>query len=1063
MPKPIDHIAYLSQNIGPRPAGTEEEQKAAQYIAEQLQQEAGLSAAIEDFRGETNGELPTMICALLSFLLALISFFLPIIRILAFAITLVTALLYLAESLGHPLLSRYFHQGVSQNVVAKFEPEQSSSGGSVRRRKIIVVANYDSDRVRSELSELGLKILPILKKVILGAILAIPLLLLLRILFFADASGKASLFLHILLGIAMFFTSLPVVLFVLHKMAPYNEAANCNASGVAAMLELARKIGRRGAGGASLTQENPQIGATIHGEERARALGLLDDETELVYEVPEFCPPTSAPLSQSERLASAKMSIAAITGQEFRPRSHESVAQNLVQVKASGKEEAREEAVSEFRGEIREALTHAPGAERLEPGVTDEDEAELGEVFAQPGQYVQEASPYNAAPSHHTADQGLATSFQEEAPAAAVSSDSGRISADSGRSSVLYGAPQKSEVPEWFKKAQEKAKKSAETEAKVQRSQYADAFDSALEANATEAGLDSRAHIEKREARIRGLREDIMEASVPKRSDRDELGAQDVANVVDVEIAGGEKVQESLGEKGLSSEYDDLGGTRAMPPIDVSNLRKGDSQRNSAKNDTQSLTSVQTSEKKTSPEIINIPQIPTEANAATSSPSFSRKPILLPDIGTTGSHVPLTSAKQQRAPLAMDGPESAQDAAKSLLTLLPTIGGDDASDTAHLTSNENERATDAEENRLDGLKGSNTNSFSVLSPAGIDQNNNSETSAHSIVTTAGAFGASGMTGTFKPIADELLKDADPDDIYVEDADDSVFDRNLTETGAFAGPGYVEMPKSRIHRLFGRFGSKKAKEEVPSAQQWLDVDEDFDAREAGAARGGWDSFQEDGDGFEGGHGSSGAEDSWEGGAFSRSSRVEPEGLDEAATDTWESLEEDTSLYSSYGEAEGYASEIEEIQNFYGQGFNTETWFVALGSQLANNGGIKAFLKEHEQELRGAIIISLEALGDGDLCYLGKEGLRSKQGTSTRMKRYIKKASRETNTPIEERDILWRESVASVVGRRGLQTVSIAGMSGAKPAHFCSENDVMDNIDEARLMRNTEFAMELIRSI
>ena len=49
MPEIVDHVAYLSQEIGPRPAGTEEEQQAALYITEQMQKEAGLSAVIEDF------------------------------------------------------------------------------------------------------------------------------------------------------------------------------------------------------------------------------------------------------------------------------------------------------------------------------------------------------------------------------------------------------------------------------------------------------------------------------------------------------------------------------------------------------------------------------------------------------------------------------------------------------------------------------------------------------------------------------------------------------------------------------------------------------------------------------------------------------------------------------------------------------------------------------------------------------------------------------------------------------------------------------------------------------
>ena len=45
MPDIIDHVSYLSEEIGPRPGGTEEEQQAALYIADYLQKEAGLAVA----------------------------------------------------------------------------------------------------------------------------------------------------------------------------------------------------------------------------------------------------------------------------------------------------------------------------------------------------------------------------------------------------------------------------------------------------------------------------------------------------------------------------------------------------------------------------------------------------------------------------------------------------------------------------------------------------------------------------------------------------------------------------------------------------------------------------------------------------------------------------------------------------------------------------------------------------------------------------------------------------------------------------------------------------------
>ena len=53
-----EHVAYLSQEIGPRPAGTEEEQRAALYISEQFSNEMGLLTTMEDFQCNPDSGLP---------------------------------------------------------------------------------------------------------------------------------------------------------------------------------------------------------------------------------------------------------------------------------------------------------------------------------------------------------------------------------------------------------------------------------------------------------------------------------------------------------------------------------------------------------------------------------------------------------------------------------------------------------------------------------------------------------------------------------------------------------------------------------------------------------------------------------------------------------------------------------------------------------------------------------------------------------------------------------------------------------------------------------------------
>ena len=97
-------------------------------------------------------------------------------------------------------------------------------------------------------------------------------------------------------------------------------------------------------------------------------------------------------------------------------------------------------------------------------------------------------------------------------------------------------------------------------------------------------------------------------------------------------------------------------------------------------------------------------------------------------------------------------------------------------------------------------------------------------------------------------------------------------------------------------------------------------------------------------------------------------------------------------ASEGDKIETAEEIQQIYSFAAGDINTEVWFVALGSELANNGGIKAFLAEHAPEMRGAVIVNLEALGGGTLSYLEREGDLSQAKCSPRMKRFIKKRLR-----------------------------------------------------------------------
>ena len=1110
MPEILDHVAYLSQQIGPRPAGTEEEQQAALYITEQMQKEAGLSAVIEDFSGAGRADAPRAICCGATLVVAVLALFLSVMVIPALIVSLIALLLLVAEVLDRPVLSKTFARGVSQNVVAKYEPGYTSEAGGSRRRKIILVARYDSGKVRSELKQPFLSALPVLRWVNLGAMAAVPLLLVLRATLFLHAAGTTEIVLNVLMAIVLVLVALPVLEALAHKFAAYNEAANCNASGVSVLLDVARRVGRGRVSEAELAARAE--GAAIHGEEAARAAGLVPEGVEIVYAASNVKPPELAPQSEAARLAAAKAAVAALTGKPVSGRLSTDLAENLVQVKEPPLPSPTDVDFQSQRGETREAFTTIP-AETVQAALANAEAAAL-----------------NGAEAAAAAAAGIPTSFPPApAPAAEPVSSDG--------------------VPDWFKKAQEKAKKPVDNK-QVHRSRYADALDAALGDNAEGPAEEPPTPPSDMEVRLQSMREGIMEVKAPQanRSDESPAGGQTetFANTVAVAMDGAApetvpaQASATMPEVRFKShdgaDAPDTGATCAMPPIDVSELRLGDvppmgdvpmpSFLDPAKAQAEKLEErgevnrtanrvdvtaapigdsgrieLQSAQGAPSVQPAGAP-VPVSPEGGEAAPASQRRPIVLPDIGVAAANLtPITELPKQRAPLA-EAETSGKSAAKSLLTMLPSI--EPVSDTA-IPAVGDAPAVPAPQ-RPDLRAALPSLSGAIARPD------------EAAVSTAGAFVPAGATGAFAPVGDELLENVDPDDIYVDDADDSAYEGEYTETGAFAGTGYVEMPKSRAHRFLDKLRFRKRKEEEePTPQEWLEVDETFDARTAGAARGGWESFREeqsaapdyyeetyeddayvddgeedsylaplvgkspedtfagvtsaspaagfadddfsldDVDEYEDDAFRSDAGRRWNGGGFSRLR------MGRANDVTPEELNPEDDLRAAHPDDPATPPELKEIYQFRNPDINTEVWFVALGSELAQHGGMHAFLAEHNQDLRGSIIIDIDALGAGELCMIEREGMYRKAKASSRMKRYTKKASQATGLSIGAASIMWEDSAASIAIKQGFQAMHLAGMDGAKPAFFAQGDDVLENIDEETLNNNAEFVMEWLKNI
>ena len=1224
MPDIKEHIAYLSQEIGARPAGTEEEQQAALYITEQFQKEAGLPASIEDFNGVGDPHLPSVICCGAAAAFALLSLIVPVLSIIGVIGCLAAVGLFAAEYLDKPIISKLLGKGVSQNVVAKYAPAAPEDGEGARRRKVILVARYDTGKVRAELAGPTAQFMPLVGKISFGAMVALPVLLLIKGVALGSSEGTLTTIFTLLTVIAMLLTAIPLALGALHQTAAYNEGANCNASGVAALLELARRIG---AGRVSEAEIAEREDALMHGPEAAYESGLVPEGAEFVYS----SHPRSS-MEDEESLIAAKAAISALSGKPVDGMTAEEVERNLQKIERHDREEAEEEARMQ-RMEARAIESARRDAEQARLAAEQEQEKALE------AQQMQEAAQAQA---EFEAQQAAMQQAEFEAQQAAAQ----QAAAEQQRAA-------QASVPDWYARAQEKAKKPRNAEKPAQRSRYASALDAAVAESAghfakanniVEHELERSFDIDRdtiREVRApqwatiapvqpivqpeneqpvvntepasvsvnavsaaeQAMRmqqvpmqeEPAVQAPAPQQAVQpaqfnapvDTVSVADAAVVapqpdVVAPVAGSaapavaaESESEQVPAQQPSAQFAmaqvsepepvktqavapaeiaDPFATAATPPIDVTKLHLDDvppmgdvpmpafldprkvqeeaqsrqpnaprsgnrvdvTQASITENgrvDATNAPAVAAAAPVSEPVDETVPELQAKPLAIPDVSAVPVAPVTLPEVAPAASAAPVAAAVKQRAPLA-DVESAGKTAARSLLNLLPSIGSSDIK-AAHEQESEDDEMSGDEKGSKPSLLASLPSLSGSIKAADAAQ-------AQPGVSAAAGFGTAGATGSFAPVGSELASTMDPEDMYVDDADDSAYEDHFTETGAFAGPGYMEMPKSRFRRLFDKFLHRKDDEE-DTPQEWLDVDDDFEARAAGKARGGWESFQEEH--YEQGEyqGDYAVEADQDAAAYPGATQALPalQSDDLGATQAWtpqpidveaagqevsqvaydDSFNvddvadneqsgsnrfrpwhggaysarrmENSNLSSEELADEAAAAavptpvelneELNEVYQFRNPDIDAEVWFVALGSELAQNSGMKAFLEAHQSELRGAFIVDIDAIGAGDLTMIEREGFLRPSKASSRMKRYIRKASQATGTKVASGALLGEESAASYAAKHGCQVTHLVGMEGGKPALYGQQDDIVENIDEKKLASNVDFLMELLKNM
>ncbi|MEI7813518.1 MAG: M28 family peptidase [Coriobacteriia bacterium] len=259
---------------------------------------------------------------------------------------------------------------------------------------------------------------------------------------------------------------------------------------------------------------------------------------------------------------------------------------------------------------------------------------------------------------------------------------------------------------------------------------------------------------------------------------------------------------------------------------------------------------------------------------------------------------------------------------------------------------------------------------------------------------------------------------------------------LPGAGALPGGAVAEdSPPKRRGFLGGLgLGKKKKAEEDHDVKGWLGVDDEFDARKAGADIGSWDKFgSDDDDDDAGGLG-------WKGGWAGD----DPIGDDDFSANEAARIRRRVT--------ESVDRELNE----------KEVWFVATGAAEVGTFGMQALLDDYGDEIRDALIINLDNVGAGQLSWVTAEGMTRRYRAAQRVIGLAKRASRECEILVKPRVYKGLSTDATPALARGFKAMTLMAFdSSSLPMNWHWKTDVSANIEPEVIERTADLVTEMIR--
>lgn len=227
----LEHVRELADEIGPRPATTDAEARAADHI-ERVMRARGLEVERQEFYAPRNDALAFAAEHLLSIVAAVLVRWMPWVSLVLG--TLATVALWLDLDLRRGL-TLFLPKGPSQNIIARHVPKARRGE---RPRKVVIVAHYDTAYATLDARPALARRATGLRAVTLGATALVPVIAILAVLHVA-AGTPVVWYVALAVGSTLL---LPLAIRVHALLAPPVDGGNDNASGVAAMLGVLERI-----------------------------------------------------------------------------------------------------------------------------------------------------------------------------------------------------------------------------------------------------------------------------------------------------------------------------------------------------------------------------------------------------------------------------------------------------------------------------------------------------------------------------------------------------------------------------------------------------------------------------------------------------------------------------------------------------------------------------------------------------------------------------------------------------------------------------------------------------